>query len=387
VAGDAIAMVNCADASRTNGGGMKIRYQAFWFILLGSISLPTFRQGVEQQIDALQKAVARLTVADGKLQLQIAALAASNNALSQQVATLNAANATLAQQINGISANSVLALDGKLALGPDRRSALFTGVNVQITNGAGSTETINGLGNLIVGYDEDNLGSQPPGLFSPPTPVCSDGTYTNQFTCENAGLVWANNQHTGSHNLVIGWGHTYTSYGGLVAGFSNAVNRASASASGGAYGTASGPYSSVSGGSWNTANAESSSVSGGQSNTASWLNASVSGGIYNTASQANSSVSGGFQNSASGPDSSVSGGQINNAIGVASSITGGEGNTTSGQVSSVSSGRENTAAAYYSIVTGGYRNTASGQYSSVSGGSGVTQPTDYSWAAGTLTSP
>ena len=30
----------------------------------------------------------------------------------------------------------------------------FTGVNVQVVNGAGSTATANGTGNLIVGYDE-----------------------------------------------------------------------------------------------------------------------------------------------------------------------------------------------------------------------------------------
>jgi len=32
---------------------------------------------------------------------------------------------------------------------------LTTGVNVQIVNGEGSTETANGLGNLIIGYNEE----------------------------------------------------------------------------------------------------------------------------------------------------------------------------------------------------------------------------------------
>ena len=81
--------------------------------------------------------------------------------------------------ISVILANSVLALDGLLSLsGGD--TAQFDGVNVRITNGLGDTRTINGLGNLVVGYDEPNLfGSE----------TCSFGEYLDQPDCASGGGV------------------------------------------------------------------------------------------------------------------------------------------------------------------------------------------------------
>jgi hypothetical protein len=122
---------------------------------------------------------------------------------------------------------------------------VFIGCNVQIVNGLGDTETTNELGNLIVGYNED----------------------LNGFT------------RTGSHNLVVGQGHGYSSYAGFVAGRGNQI---------------SGPHSSVSGGEGNIASGAASSISGGSFSTASDFAASVSGGFNNIASGDDSSVSGGF---------------------------------------------------------------------------------------------
>ena len=57
----------------------------------------------------------------------------------------------------------------------------YTNVNLHIRSGAGATNgPINGRGNLIVGYDEEN-----------------------------------GDPRTGSHNLVIGRYHSYSSFGGL----------------------------------------------------------------------------------------------------------------------------------------------------------------------------
>jgi len=121
----------------------------------------------------------------------------------------------------------------------------FAGFNVHIRSGSGATDgdtgsgpTTNGLGNLIVGYDE-SLGPE---------------------------------DKSGSHNLVVGPYHTYSAYGGLVAGGFNTV---------------SGPHSSVSGGSGNTASGPVSSVSGGQNNITSGTNSSVSGGLSRTAANIN----------------------------------------------------------------------------------------------------
>jgi len=92
---------------------------------------------------------------------------------------------------------------------------IFTGMNFHIRSGSGSTdEPGSGLGNLIVGYNED--------LYESP--------------------------RTGSHNVVVGTGHGYSSWGGFVAGFGNTVSGPCASVSGGAENTAGGFASSVSGG-------------------------------------------------------------------------------------------------------------------------------------------
>ena len=193
-------------------------------------------------------------------------------------------------------------------------NAVFNACNVHVRSGSGSTSgTINGLGNLIVGYDEASTDDK-----------------------------------TGSHNLIVGPYHSYTSYGGFIAGYNNAAN---------------GSYSSVSGGYYNTASGYYSSVSGGYFNTASGYYSSVSGGYYNTASNYYSSVSGGYNNTASGYASSVSGGHSNEASYGSSSVSGGYGNEASSYTSSVSGGYDNEASGSYSSVLGGQSNTASADYS------------------------
>jgi hypothetical protein len=182
---------------------------------------------------------------------------------------------------------------------------VFTGVNVHVRSGSGATDgTINGLGNLIVGYDEAR-------------PAESD--------------------KSGSHNLVVGRYHNYTSFGGLVAGHQNTI---------------SGDYSSVSSGDYNTALGQYASVSGGQYNTASGDWSAVNGGVFNTASGQYSCVCG-FGNEASGSSSSVSGGSGNTADGTASSISGGADNTASGSSSSVSGGHNRSVSGEYDWRAGG----------------------------------
>jgi hypothetical protein len=132
--------------------------------------------------------------------------------------------------------------------------------NLQVASGVGATDGVpNGKGNIIVGYNEASFGQA----------------------------------RTGSHNVVIGKEHTYSSFSGLVVGHRNTI---------------SGSASSVTGGSFNTASGPSSSVSGGSSNVSSDSNASISGGSVNASSGIGSSVSGGYKNLASGDYSAVGGG-------------------------------------------------------------------------------
>jgi hypothetical protein len=225
---------------------------------------------------------------------------------------------------------------------------VITGANLRIVNGLGATKTTNGLGNLIVGYNESRQGN----------PDCLPG------------LVLCTDTRTGSHNVIVGAQHNFSSFGGLVAGFINEI---------------SGEYASVSGGSFNTASGLRASVSGGYINTASGFFSSVSSGINNTASGDHaSSVSGGYGNTASGFTSSVSGGGFNTASEELASVSGGFGNTASGLRASVSGGVRNTASGDDSSVSGGFQNTASGIQSSVSGGANRTAPGTDDWTAGPL---
>jgi hypothetical protein len=127
---------------------------------------------------------------------------------------------------------------------------IIEGANVHLRSGSGTTrdacdsldpdfpncESLTGLGNLIIGYNEQ-------AGVGPPLP---------------------REVRTGSHNLVVGDQHSYNSYGGFVAGKRNAVTADYASVCGGAVNEASGSFSSVSGGQRNVASGHVASVSGGQ---------------------------------------------------------------------------------------------------------------------------
>jgi hypothetical protein len=153
---------------------------------------------------------------------------------------------------------------------------VITGANLRIVNGLEATGSTNGLGNLIVGYNEPRGGED--------------------------------DRRTGSHNVVVGALHNFSRFGGLVVGYSNEITGENASVCGGIFNTASGVNASVSAGYGNTASGNVAVVSAGDSNTASIDFASVSGGNGNTASGTFAVVSGGGSNTASGLSAVVSGG-------------------------------------------------------------------------------
>lgn len=173
------------------------------------------------------------------------------------LASLQAAIAALQSSVTALQQKTA-ALTQTGTPGSSGATLQVTGVNVQIIDGLGSTSAVNGLGNLILGYNESGPG------FA----------------------------RTGSHNLIVGAQNQYTSYGGLVAGNGNGITA---------------PYASVTGES-NLASGRGASISGGFLNTASGSDSAVSGGTRNTAGGSGSSVSGGAANTAGGSESSVSGG-------------------------------------------------------------------------------
>jgi hypothetical protein len=218
-------------------------------------------------------------------------------------------------------------------------------------NGLGSTDCTdeegnplpdcpNGLGNLIVGYNEERGFGQ--------------------------------DMRTGSHNVVVGTEHNFSRFGGIVGGFHNEISGDFAVVSGGIGNTASGDYASVSGGACNIAG----DLPAGRVPDCPTVEDSPDGAV--------NTVSGGFRNMASGFASSVSGGLFNTASARQSSVSGGLFNTASSISSSVSGGLFNTASGHGSSVSGGSVNRASGDYATVSGGSDRSAPEENNWAAGNL---
>jgi hypothetical protein len=242
---------------------------------------------------------------------------------------------------------------------------MFNGVNVHVRNGSGSTDSTNGLGNLIVGYNERR----------------NDGT----------------DNRNGSHMLVLGAYQNFASYGGLVGGVWNGVSAPWASVLAGHQNNATGNGSSVSGGMSNTAGGYYSSVTGGQGNNATEYYASVTGGQGNTASGLHASVTGGLYNSAVGQWSFVGGGghriygygnmayaNLSAILGGASNFTGVAGDQVQGELSTVSGGDTNVARGLASSVSGGKNNIAIDAGSSVVGGYYVNGYGQNSTASGSL---
>ncbi len=217
----------------------------------------------------------------------------------------------------------------------------ITGANLHIRNGEGGTETVNGRGNLILGYGEAR----------PENPDGSDA-----------------NARTGSHNVVVGGQANYTSYGGIVGGLRNNLLGPYAAVTGGTGNTAEGPQSAVSGGGGNVAAGAQSVVAGGQMNQAVGSWSCVSGGQHNKATDTHAAVSGGYNNLAGAAWASVSGGGSNIISGPVASISGGEMNKATGRFASVTGGRKNSATAQHATVTAGLLNIAQAQFASVSGG-------------------
>jgi hypothetical protein len=294
----------------------------------------------------------------------VAQAAPQPNRLRQQVEALQASLADALSEIRDLKGriavlenNSVLTLNGALSFDSSTATALFSGVNVKIVNGAGQTDSINGLGNLVVGYDETNLDR--------------------------------GSDKSGSHNLVVGSQNNYSSYGGTVLGHRNTISGPYAGVTGGRDNLADGPHSSVTGGFLNEARTvrmfdSAPMVSGGTKNVA--LGGapggapSISGGTGNRATSgpvygSAPSIGGGSGNRAGGICASVVGG-IENTSGVSdglcSSILGGEGNVAIGRASVVVGGSENTVSGlYWPVIVGGSDNTAGGiGAASILGGQG-----------------
>ncbi len=185
---------------------------------------------------------------------------ATGAAGAADLAALQAQVTALQGQVNALTTT----LNGVARSGNTLR---FSGMNIQVVNGSGSTHgTPNGLGNLIVGYNSDDQ---------------SDGQLEVR---------------TGSHNVVIGNNHTYTSTGGSVGGEDGRISNAGAVVITGRGNESNGLHAAVVTGDFNTASNARSVVVSGVLNTASGLQSTVVSGQSNIANGASSAILGGFNN-------------------------------------------------------------------------------------------
>jgi hypothetical protein len=163
-----------------------------------------------------------------------------------QFAALQAQVVALQKQVTALQQNNVLALapfvtvDANPENGSPGPHITFHGANIHIVNGMGSTALMNGLGNLIIGYDEN------PDPAVHPFPM---------------------NGRAGSHNVVIGRYHAWfqNAFGNLIAGEWNwAINQSEFVA--GFENQAVGNYSSILGGENNEAFSNWTVIVGGEDN-------------------------------------------------------------------------------------------------------------------------
>ncbi len=222
----------------------------------------------------------------------------------QRISALETAQKTTTAIITRLNSN-VATLNTKtkyLTTGIDRNgypASYFTACNVYIQDGLGSTSGIptdpilsnlildsinppspprtNGLGNLIIGYNE------------------ADPNNTAQIV-------------TGSHNLILGGGNSYDSFGGIIDGIDNQISEPYDTIISGYLNQTDALLSVVLDGNSNFVSGQNSTISGGTNNIADGFDSCVSGGAFNVANGEVGVVSGGFSNAALGTDSTVSGG-------------------------------------------------------------------------------
>jgi hypothetical protein len=273
--------------------------------------------GVPAQLRALTEAVESLTRAAAVADKRIAELERQNDALTRRLRCVSTTS----------TGNDII----------------FEGCNVHVRNGLGQTPTTNGYGNLIVGYNKNEVSTR-----------------------------------TGSHNVILGDLHEYTSYGGLVSGTENTLTAPNASILSSVDSEAHTTGGTILGADRGMTDTAGVIVGGSMNYVGPDAHFAVTVGGYQNAVNGEAAVAAaGTLNNAQGARSLVAAGSENQSLGAEAAICGGSSNSSSGLTSSVSGGSHNAATGRSSSVSGGYSNTASGDYSSILGGNGVTVAASY----------
>lgn len=246
-----------------------------------------------------------------------------------------------AEQIDILRHLSIVQLDD--GQGGTVKTLRISDLNVQIVNGLNSTETINGLGNLIIGYNE---------------------------------LQISNNNRTGSHNLIAGSNNDYTNYASIVAGLNN---------------VALSNYSAILSGTENTVNANGSCVVGGSENIVSpkpnngFPASIIVGGQWNNTTSDHCVIIGGGFNIIDGLSPGINSGRWSVIVG-GGGVTATNGNLMQGAMSVIVGGGKQliTDVVSSSIIVGGRENVITGTGCVISGGFQRNLSGLNDWAAGSL---
>ena len=212
---------------------------------------------LEAAVAQMSLALAELRASNNTLTAQVQAIGTQANGMDGKITTLQTGltqAAATAKSYTDTAAARTLAdaktySDNRLAPVSDKlvhvvrsgNNLIINGANLHVRNGLGSTANngVNGLGNLIVGYNESR----------------------NQAPANP-------DVRTGSHNLVVGIGANFSRTSSIITGVNN---------------TSGGNYASVYAGTGNTATGTFSAVMGGFNNLTSGGWATILGGRDRTA--------------------------------------------------------------------------------------------------------
>jgi hypothetical protein len=206
----------------------------------GAFSNPKWRYFIMSKfLSILSLVLAAGGLLPGTLQAEVTFAADNLNMSGNRITGLNMAPSPANN--DAVNVAYIKALEALLEhFTRDGNQIYITGGNLHVRSGEGSTDAEpNGLGNIIIGYDEERFDGDS---------SCSLGQYDNETNCTGNNGTWALSHKTGSHNLVVGKYHNYSRYGGLVVGDINTISRSYSAVSGGHSNTTSGNYSAVSGG-------------------------------------------------------------------------------------------------------------------------------------------
>lgn len=151
--------------------------------------------GIEAELQKVRDSLLLLTDSTEAVELKATELEASTASLAEDIAGAAVLLDTTTQDL--------AALTSRLACvdaASDGNELVFSGCNVNIRNGLNRTETTNGRGNLVVGYNE-----------------------------VGTGLV----NRDGSHMVIVGPRHNWRGFGGIVSGRNHRQDSAYASIVGG----------------------------------------------------------------------------------------------------------------------------------------------------------